>query len=116
MGKQHMSNHSEESSGSYMTMHMTFKYIFALLMNQNGLTDSCQIGLLFALWMLHGSLQLKNLVLGGSLFSKEDTLRLQGSTAMDPAHSPLAAETFTFGCGNIRHVACCSSTTYFELQ
>ncbi|WZZ71727.1 hypothetical protein YC2023_083097 [Brassica napus] len=43
MGKQHMSNHSEESSGSYMTMHMTFKYIFALLMNQNGLTDSCQI-------------------------------------------------------------------------
>ena len=43
-------------------------------------------GLLFALWMLHGSLQLKNLVLGGSLFSKEDTLRLQGSTAMEPAH------------------------------
>lgn len=47
MGKQHMSNHSEESSGSYMTMHMTmhmtFKYIFALLMNQNGLTDSCQM-------------------------------------------------------------------------
>ncbi|KAF2552873.1 hypothetical protein F2Q68_00036790 [Brassica cretica] len=44
--------------------------------------------------MLHGSLQLKNLVLGGSLFSKEDTLRLQGSTAMEPAHSPLAAETY----------------------
>ena len=43
MGKEHMSNHSEESSGSYMTMHMTFKYIFALLMNQNGLTDSCQM-------------------------------------------------------------------------
>ncbi|WZZ31333.1 LOW QUALITY PROTEIN: hypothetical protein YC2023_014734 [Brassica napus] len=45
MGKQHMSNHLEESSGSYMTMHMTFKYIFALLMNQNGLTDSCQISI-----------------------------------------------------------------------